>query len=73
MGDRSSGWTLEQEAAAGAIGGHAGTHQGLGLATGDTLGGTVDALHEEVEEPAANRDGSGSTDVGEPLPVDPRA
>lgn len=45
MRDDRSGWTLEQEAAAGAIGGHAGTHMAQGLARGDTTGGTVDLAH----------------------------
>ncbi|HEX5826223.1 MAG TPA: hypothetical protein VFY23_01785 [Candidatus Limnocylindrales bacterium] len=48
MDDRS-GWTLDEEAHAGAIGGHAGTHRSQGLAAGDTLGGTRDAAeHPEL-------------------------
>jgi hypothetical protein len=48
MDDRS-GWTLDEEAHAGAIGGHAGTHRSQGLAPGDTLGGTRDAAeHPEL-------------------------
>jgi hypothetical protein len=55
MDDRS-GWTLEQEAAAGAIGGHAGTHMPQGLAPGDTLGGTRDlAQHPDLGVDDAGR------------------
>jgi hypothetical protein len=39
----TGGWTFDQEASAGAIGGHAGTRMPEGLATGDTIGGTVEA------------------------------
>ena len=59
MRDTTGGWTLEDEAAAGAIGGHAGTHDVEGIASGDTLGGTIDGVqvrHEDLEPlPEADR------------------
>jgi hypothetical protein len=48
MSGTNGGWTLEEEASAGAIGGHAGTHRAEGLASGDTLGGTKDAALQDL-------------------------
>lgn len=42
----TGGWTFEEQAAAGPIGGHAGTRVGQGMAGGDTLGGTTEAAHD---------------------------
>ena len=55
MDDRG-GWSLEDAAAVGAIGGHAGTHMSQGLASGDTIGGTTVLAHDPslAEGPTAS-------------------